>query len=160
MGAGKKRERLSGQAIVETAIAGAFVVMLIFAVIAAGLTMWRKSDTDYQLTTMARELPDGWESEDKKELVRDLVCEGSSLDPSKLTVNSAELKYETKESIDEDDPVATELGSTSARHKETWLTVEANITYDATAPVALFGQTSYTRSVSGSYLIDRLYEVF
>ena len=106
MGAGKKRERLSGQAIVETAI------MLIFAVIAAGLTMWRKSDTDYQLTTMARELPDGWESEDKKELVRDLVCEGSSLDPSKLTVNSAELKYETKESIDEDDPVATELGST------------------------------------------------
>lgn len=155
-----RRGRAGGQSMVEFALVGWFVIMFIFAILAAGITMWEKTTVDYQLTTMADELPDGWQSMDKTALVKKLILDGSTLDESKLTVSDVSVETETKTEVKEDDPVAIQLGSSSATHEEKWLNVSAKVTYDATSPVAIFGKTVYTREVDGSYLTERRYEVF
>lgn len=157
---GRARGAFAGQAMVEFALVGWFSVAFIFAICAAGLTLWQKATLDHQLTTMADELPDGWESTDKETLAKELILDGSSLDADRLTVSGVTLSTVSSGGIDPDDDLARALNSTAARREEKWLEVSCDVEYDATSPVELFGKTLYKRHVEGSYLLERLYEVF
>lgn len=154
------RSRLPGQGLVEFAISGLCVVLLIFGITSFGFSAWQTSSVDYQLSTMASTLPDGWSSMDSDELVRELVLRDSTLDPARLTVSDAHVSIEERDQVKADDGVATSLGSSATRNKERWLKVTGTVTYDSTGGVALGGQVVRTRSVCGTYQLERLYEVF
>lgn len=154
------RRQLSGQGLVEFAISGLCVILLIFGITSFGFSAWQTSSVDYQLSTMASTLPDGWSSMSSDELVRELVLKDSTLDPAKLTVTDAHVTVEEKDHIKADDEVATSLGSSATRNKERWLKVTGTVSYDSTGGVALGGQIVRTRTVCGTYQLERLYEVF
>ena len=69
----RTRERMSGQAMVEFVISGLVVTLLVLAVASFGISAWQTSAVDYQLSTRAATLPEGWSSMDSGELVRQLI---------------------------------------------------------------------------------------
>lgn len=156
----RTRERMSGQAMVEFVISGLVVTLLVLAVASFGISAWQTSAVDYQLSTMAATLPEGWSSMDSGELVRQLILKDSTLDPARLTVTDAHVEVEERDQIKADDQVASELGSSATRNRERWLVVTGTVTYDSTGGVALGGQIVRTRTVRGSYQLERLYEIF
>lgn len=154
------RLRLRGQAMVEFALAGIIVLFMIFGIVAFAFSSWQRSAIDYELSSLADELPGDWSALSDDQLVRYLILDNSQLDPDRLRVLdcSVETSYEVE--VNADDPVALAVGSRTSTTAETWVTVEATITYDVSSPIVLTDQDmTYERQVSGSYLVERRYEV-
>lgn len=157
---GRVRERASANDVLETACVMPFILLLVLGILAFGFSAWQRSSIDYELTHMAEDLPDDWAGRDADDVVRELVLEGSFLDASRLTVSNARIEQSSETTARGNDAVARRLGSNGAYTKETWVTVTADIEYDATGAVAFAGKIDYKRTVEGTYLVERRYEVF
>ena len=152
------RARMRGQAMVEFALSGLVVVTLLLMVLGLGVMAWQRSAIDYELSSLADELPAGWDDSSDDELVRQLVLDGSSLDPDRLEVSSASVERSLEAQVRPAVPVSAALGSTVATTTWDWVTVTATVTYDLPDVMGL-GGGPYEREVHGSYLVERRYEV-
>lgn len=158
MSGGTRQRRRAGE-VIEFALAGPIIILMVFGIIGFGISAWQRSAIDYELSHMAEKLPDDWASRPADEVVSQLVLANSSLDPAKLTVSRASIREDEKTEAKDNDPVAQRLGSDVAYRHEKWVTVTADVEYDATGPLALAGKVDYKRTVEGTYLVERRYEV-
>lgn len=157
---GALRERVCANDVIETACVMPLILLLVMGILAFGFSAWQRSSIDYELSHMAEDLPDDWAGKDADEVVRELILKDSFLDGSKLTVSNARVEESSETSTRANDAVSKRLGSSGSYTKETWVTVTADVEYDATGALALAGRIDYKRTVSGTYLVERRYEVF
>lgn len=152
------RERACANDVIETACVMPLILLLMMGILAFGFSAWQRSSIDYELSHMAEDLPGDWAGKDADEVVRELILKDSFLDGDKLTVSNAKVEQSSETSTRSNDAVSKKLGSSGSYTKETWVTVTADVEYDATG--ALAGRIDYKRTVSGTYLVERRYEVF
>lgn len=154
------RERACANDVIETACVMPLILLLVMGILAFGFSAWQRSSIDYELSHMAEGLPDDWAGKDADQVVRELILKDSFLDGDKLTVSNAKVEQSSETSTRNNDAVSKKLGSSGSYTKETWVTVTADVEYDATGALALAGRVDYKRTVSGTYLVERRYEVF
>jgi hypothetical protein len=153
------RARWRGQSLVEFAVVGPLVILLILACLGFGWSTWQRSMVDHQISTLASDLPDDWESYDADELVKKLICDGTLLDEDKVEVENARV---TTRKVDSPSSSTVSVDGTDetlrATDTKTYVTVSATVRYDLTGPLALGGSIEYVREVKGDYLAERRYE--
>lgn len=154
------RGRLSGQGTIEFVISGLAVMLTICAVLGFAFSSWQRSAIDYELDSLADSLPADWEGMSDEELVTYLLTKDSDLVEERLTLNNVAVDEYEEVEVRRDDPLAQAVGSQTATVIERWVEVSANVTYDVSSPIDLTGDgMAYTRTVHGSYLLERRYEV-
>lgn len=151
----------SGQTTVEFAFAGIWLVLLMMAVLCFGLITFQKSSFDYQVSHMADELPNGWESMDAKQVVKSCVAASSGLSEDDIEVNSAEIHLEDMSSTDRGNSTAVQLGSELKTTTASYLDISADITVRLGRGIGLAGNGGipYRRSVKQSFTVERRWEV-
>lgn len=153
-----RRNRLRGAEMVEASLVMPVTILITIGLVVVFFAMYERAAVDHQLSTMGQELPDGWQSMADAELARELVLDGSTLDPGRLTVDSATVTEDTASEVRDNDPVATELGGLISRDERRWVTVTATVTYDLETGTGL-GPGRVTRTARGTYLVERRWEV-
>lgn len=153
------RARRRAGETVEFALAGTLVILLILGICAFGYSCWQVTAVDYELSRLSETLPDDWASRDADEVVKEMILEGSTLDASRLTVENATIKAETRAETLKGDAAAKALGKDYTYRTETWVTVSAEVDYDATGAIALGGKVDHKRTVEGTYLVERKNEM-
>lgn len=152
------RGRLRGAEMVEAALVMPVTILVTIGLVVVCFAMYERAAVDHQLSTMGQELPDGWQSMADADLARELVLDGSTLDPGRLTVDSATVTASSASEVRDNDPVATELGGLVSRDERRWVTVTATVTYDLDSGTGL-GPGRVTRTTRGTYLVERRWEV-
>lgn len=152
------RSRLRGVEMVEAAFVMPVTILVTIGLVVVCFAMYERAAVDHQLSTMGQELPEGWQSMADAELARELVLDGSTLDPGRLTVDSATVTSSSATDVRDNDPVATELGGLVSRDERRWVTVTATVTYDLDTGTGL-GPGRVTRTARGTYLVERRWEV-
>lgn len=153
-----RRSRLRGAEMVEAAFVMPVTILVTIGLVVVCFAMYERAAVDHQLSTMGQELPEGWQSMADAELARELVLDGSTLDPGRLTVDSATVTSSSATDVRDNDPVATELGGLVSRDERRWVTVTATVTYDLDTGTGL-GPGRVTRTARGTYLVERRWEV-
>ena len=120
---------LPGQGSVEFILIMPVLLTFLFAIGSFAMLSYQNTVIQHSLATLADALPAGWQEQDRNELVRDLVCDGTDLDKSRLTVTNARVA------------------------------VEADIAYEYNDPLSLGRKTTLTRHVSHSYTTYTDWEV-
>ena len=153
------RRREAAAEMVEAAFVIPLTVTLVLGLVAFGYAMLERSLVEGQLSSLGRELPDGWSSMTAEQVVRDLVLDGSTLDPARLTVSSASLAESTESRDAQGDPVAVALGADASHEDSRWVEVKATVSYTLDGFGVAFGRETFTRTVRGTYLAERRWEV-
>lgn len=154
-----RRGLLGGGEMVEAAVAMPVTIVLTVGLVLLGFALFERSVVDSRLSTLGSELPDGWSQMSAEQVVRDLVLEGSGLDPERLKVSSASLRQTDESSDVQGDPVAVALGA-DVRHEEShWVEVEGTVSYEFDGLGIPFGTVTFERTVRGTYLAERRWEV-
>ena len=153
-----RRSRLRGAEMVEAAFVMPVTILVTIGLVVVCFAMYERAAVDHQLSTMGQELPEGWQSMADAKLARELVLDGSTLDPGRLTVDSATVTSSSATDVRDNDPVATELGGLVSRDERRWVTVTATVTYDLDTGTGL-GPGRVTRTARGTYLVERRWEV-
>lgn len=154
------RGRLAGQGTIEFVISGLAVMLAICAVLGFAFSSWQRSAVDYELDSLADALPADWEGMSDEELVTYLLLVDSDLEEERLTLTNVTVEEREDVEVRRDDPLALAVGSQTATVVERWVEVSADVTYDVSSPIDLTGDDmTYTRTVHGSYLLERRYEV-
>lgn len=153
-----RRSRLRGAEMVEAAFVMPVTILVTIGLVVVCFAMYERAAVDHQLSTMGQELPEGWQSMADAELARELVLDGSTLDPGRLTVDSATVTSSSATDVRDNDPVATELGGLVSRDERRWVTVTATVTYDLDTGTGL-GPGRVTRTARGTYLVERRWEI-
>lgn len=153
--------QLRGQTTVEFTFAGIWLVLLMMAVLCFGFIKFQKSSFDYQVSHMADELPNGWESMDAKQVVKSCVAAASGLSEDDIEVNSAEIHLEDKGSTDLGNSTAVQLGSELKTTTASYLDISADITVHLGRGIGFAGAGGipYRRSVRQSFTVERRWEV-
>ena len=82
---------LPGQGSVEFILIMPVLLTFLFAIGSFAMLSYQNTVIQHSLATLADALPAGWQEQDRNELVRDLVCDGTDLDKSRLTVTLPRL---------------------------------------------------------------------
>ena len=82
---------LPGQGSVEFILIMPVLLTFLFAIGSFAMLSYQNTVIQHSLATLADALPAGWQEQDRNELVRDLVCDGTDLDKSRLTVTNARV---------------------------------------------------------------------
>ena len=123
-----RRSRLHGAEMVEASLVMPVTILVTIGLVVVFFAMYERAAVDHQLSTMGQELPDGWQSMADAELARELVLDGSTLDPGRLTVDSATVT-EDGVRVRDNDRWQQARGLVS-RDERRWVTVTATVTYD------------------------------
>ena len=73
---------LPGQGSVEFILIMPVLLTFLFAIGSFAMLSYQNTVIQHSLATLADALPAGWQEQDRNELVRDLVCDGTDLDKS------------------------------------------------------------------------------
>ena len=76
----RKHVHLPGQGSVEFILVMPVLLMFLFAIGSFAMLSYQNTVIQHSLATLADSLPAGWQQQDRNELVRDLVCDGTDLD--------------------------------------------------------------------------------
>lgn len=153
------RRFLRGAEMVEAAIVVPVTIVLTVGLVLLGFALFERSVVDSRLSTLGSELPDGWSTMSAEQVVRDLVLDGSGLDPERLEVSRATLRESSESSDVQGDPVAVALDA-DVRHEESrWVEVEGKVSYEFDGLGIPFGTVTFERTVRGTYLAERRWEV-
>ena len=147
----RKHVHLPGQGSVEFILVMPVLLTFLFAIGSFAMLSYQNTVIQHSLATLADALPAGWQQQDRNELVRDLVCGGTDLDKSRLTVTNASVK--------DGDSIASDLGASTLRTETRRVAVEADIAYEYNDPLSLGRKTVLTRHVSHSYTTYTDWEV-
>lgn len=150
---------LPGQGSVEFILIMPVLLTFLFAIGSFAMLSYQNTVIQHSLATLADALPAGWQEQDRNELVRDLVCDGTDLDKSRLTVTNARVKTETSGAVNDGDSIASDLGASTLRTETRRVAVEADIAYEYNDPLSLGRKTTLTRHVSHSYTTYTDWEV-
>lgn len=150
---------LTAQGSVEFILVMPVLLLFLFAIGSFAMLSYQNTVIQHSLATLADTLPAGWQEQDKNELVRDLVCDGTDLDKSRLTVTNARVVTRTKGSVNDLDSIAHDLGASSLRTETRRVAVEADIAYEYNDPLSLGRKTTLKRHVSHSYTTYTDWEV-
>ena len=145
----RKHVHLPGQGSVEFILVMPVLLTFLFAIGSFAMLSYQNTVIQHSLATLADALPAGWQQQDRNELVRDLVCDGTDLDKSRLTVTNA----------NDGDSIASDLGASTLRTETRSVAVEADIAYEYNDPLSLGRKTTLTRHVSHSYTTYTDWEV-
>ena len=118
---------LPGQGSVEFILIMPVLLTFLFAIGSFAMLSYQNTVIQHSLATLADALPAGWQEQDRNELVRDLVCDGTDLDKSRLTVTNARVKTETSGAVNDGDSIASDLGASTLRTETRRVAVEAEI---------------------------------
>ena len=151
----RKHVHLPGQGSVEFILVMPVLLTFLFAIGSFAMLSYQNTVIQHSLAT----LPAGWQQQDRNELVRDLVCGGTDLDKSRLTVTNASVKTETSGAVNDGDSIASDLGASTLRTETRRVAVEADIAYEYNDPLSLGRKTVLTRHVSHSYTTYTDWEV-
>lgn len=150
---------LLGQASVEFVIVFPLLIFCMFMIMWAGYSFYERATLTNQLSQLGSELPDGWESMTDQGLVRELILDGTTMDPDALTVVFASVNPSAPSvSTKDNDPVARSLGLTSSRVSTQTLTVTATVEYRFTDLWSFWGSTTARNTVTRTYLIGQKHE--
>lgn len=150
---------LTAQGSVEFILVMPVLLMFLFAIGSFAMLSYQNTVIQHSLATLADTLPAGWQEQDKNELVRDLVCDGTDLDKGRLTVTNARVKTETSGTVHDSDSIAHDLGASSLRTETRRVIVEADISYEYSDPLSLGRKTTLRRHVSHGYTTYTDWEV-
>ena len=150
---------LPGQGSVEFILVMPVLLLFLFSIGSFAMLSYQNTVIQHSLATLADALPAGWQEQDRNELVRDLVCDGTDLDKSRLTVTNARVKADTSGTVEDGSSIASELGASSLRTETRRVTVEADIAYEYNDPLALGRKTTLERHVSHGYTTYTDWEV-
>lgn len=109
---------LPGQGSVEFILIMPVLLTFLFAIGSFAMLSYQNTVIQHSLATLADALPAGWQEQDRNELVRDLVCDGTDLDKSRLTVTNARVKTETSGAVNDGDSIASDLGGLDAQDRD------------------------------------------
>ena len=151
--------RLMAQGSVEFILVMPVLLAFLFAIGSFAMLSYQNTVIQHSLATLADTLPAGWREQDPNELVRDLVCAGTDLDKSRLTVTNATVKTETGGVVNDGDSIASGLGASTLRTETRRVTVEADIAYEYSDPLSLGRKTTLRRHVSHGYTTYTDWEV-
>ena len=149
----RKHVHLPGQGSVEFILVMPVLLTFLFAIGSFAMLSYQNTVIQHSLATA------GWQEQDRNELVRDLVCGGTDLDKSRLTVTNARVKTETSGAVNDGDSIASDLGASTLRTETRRVAVEADIAYEYNDPLSLGRKTVLTRHVSHSYTTYTDWEV-
>ncbi len=116
---------LPGQGSGEFILIMPVLLTFLFAIGSFAMLSYQNTVIQHSLATLADALPAGWQEQDRNELVRDLVCDGTDLDKSRLTVTNARVKADTSGAVNDGDSIASDLGASTLRTETRRVAVEA-----------------------------------
>lgn len=154
------RGRMRGSAMVELALCLPVFLALTIGTMGLALACWERADVDHSLSNLASELPGGWEDMDEGDLVASLVLSGSSLDPTRLSVDGASVRVVTLREVDPSSGLAQRLGGSFSLREDSWVEVSADVSYDLSNPLDWYGLLGgCSRHVERRYLASTRTEV-
>lgn len=156
---GKALKPMGGQAAAEFILVVPFFIAAVFGIMMVGYAYMQRADVDFQLSQLASDLPADWQTMSKTELVKELMCSDSTLNPSELTVKSADISIGTEIDVVEDDEIAAELGAGLARTQVDRVLVEADVEYKVDDAFTLGHDVVYARHITRSYVANNEFEV-
>lgn len=148
-----------GQSSAEFIIVLPVFVAIVFAVMFFCYAAYQRADVDYQLSSLAGELPAGWESMDGEALVRDLLLDGSQLDPSSLEVTSALVSVDRVQDVRQGGAMASALDAGVTRTDQQRVEVEADVSYTYSDVLSFGHEVTYRRHLERSYTTYTDFEV-
>lgn len=152
-------KRLCGQAAAEFLMVLPIFLTAVFGLMCVGYAYMQRADVDFQLSQLASELPTGWQTMGKNELVKELMCSDSTLNPDSITVKNADVSVDTSIDVVEDDEIAAELGAGLARTQVDRVLVEADVEYRVDDAFTFGRDVVYSRHIKRSYVASAGFEV-
>lgn len=148
-----------GQTTVEFSfVAFAFILMLL-AVFRFGFATFQKTSFDYQVSHMADELPDKWDSMSSKELTKAVIAKAAGISESDIHVIDSSVTYERDGETVLDDPTAEKLGSVLKTDTSNYFSVKAKVKVKLGSGLIGKDGISYTRKIDQTFTIERRWEV-
>lgn len=140
--------------MVEFALCLPVLALLTLGTMGLAWTLWQQAGVDHALSTLAAELPAGWEDRDAVELVGDLIADGSggTLERDRIAVSSPSVRVESRE--------RTETGADGFLTEERrYVRVSADVSYEVDNPLWPSLPTRVERHVERTYLAATRTEV-
>ena len=141
------RTTLKAQAAIEFTLTLTVFLTVVSSLAFFGYAAFERAQLNHSLGTLGTELPANWVQTPAKELARQLVLDGSDLNPDALKVESA--------SVTVDENVDVKVGRTE-RHR---VKVSAVVSYDYEDAFLLSGGGTAKATVSRSYIAYTDYRV-
>lgn len=151
--------RPAGQSSAEFVIVFPAFLAIVFGAMFFCFAAYQRADLDYQLSSLADELPANWQSMDREELVRDLVLEGSNLDGADLEVRSARVSVDRDQDVREGGAMASALDAGVTRTDQQRIEVAADIAYTYSDALSFGHEVTYERHLERSYTAYTDFEV-
>lgn len=146
------RKGLKAQAAVEFILTFTVFLTVVSSLAFFGYAAFERAQLNHSLGTLATELPANWSQMPAKELARQLVIEGSDLDPEAITVESASVTVDEDVDLTDRDPIAESLGGQVSRTERHRVRVSAVVSYDYEDAFLLGGGATTRATASRSYI--------
>lgn len=150
---------LKAQAAVEFTLTVAVFLTMVSFLAFFGYAAFERAQLNHSLGTLATELPANWSQIPAEELAKQLVLEGSDLDPDSITIESASVEVDRDVDVTQHDPIAESLGAEVGRKERHRVRVSAAVTYDYEDAFLLGGGATAHANVSRSYIAYTDYRV-
>lgn len=146
------RNGLKAQAAVEFILTFSVFLTVVSSLAFFGYAAFERAQLNHSLGTLATELPANWSQMPAKKLARQLVIEGSDLDPEAITVESASVTVDEDVDLTDRDPIAESLGGQVSRTERHRVRVSAVVSYDYEDAFLLGGGVTTRATASRSYI--------
>lgn len=153
------RTTLKAQAAIEFTLTLTVFLTVVSSLAFFGYAAFERAQLNHSLGTLGTELPANWAQTPAKELARQLVLDGSDLNPDALKVESASVTVDENVDVKDHDPIATSLGGQVGRTEKHRVKVSAVVSYDYEDAFLLSGGGTTKATVSRSYIAYTDYRV-
>ncbi len=150
---------MRAQAAVEFTLTITVFLTVVSATAYFGYAAFERAQLNHALGTLATELPADWSQTPAKELARQLILDGSDLNPDALKVESASVEVDEGVDVHDRDPIATSLGGQVGRTERHRVKVSAAVSYDYESAFLPDGGGTTRATASRSYIAYTDYRV-
>lgn len=155
----ERTRALPAQSAVEFALTLTLFLVVVSSTAFFGYAAYQRAQINHALGTLATELPADWAQVPAKDLAKRLILQGSDLDPSALTVESASVDVDEEVDVRDGDPIAAALGGQVGRSERHRVTVSASVCYQFEDAFLLSGQVTTHATAKRSYIAYTDYRV-